>query len=534
MRFLIFKLSMCLFFFYSVSGFGLEIYRFADSKCGFETGLIVDADEQNIFILSTEGVFRAIFRTNINHVLVYNIVNNPIAQVDLKGGLKELLRDIYMNDFDKPTLVGWPIQFIEDMVVFFDLQGKTNLIDRDKLLSIKPSNPNVNGLRTIANYTKMEFSLGQNLPECVRTATAAKDAEVVQPTRMLSDKITIHEFLSRYENGFRDLRRFQRRTKFYARPFLFEKESRVGIVISRSEYQQELPALMPLYLKWSSGRPYGHQSSVTIGSRPIENLPNVEPLFGASSDLKLHFFNASLAGNFMALAAGRSFMVSNASFFKSFYETFEEDDWAVLTHFNYFALTGMDYGSYSFSFGVFYPTFGIVGNDYLREILASKSALLSRIMYTTRSMRFRLLYSSSLLSSDEPSERDVAISNLTDLSGMAGSSDDLLKTMKHFRLKSYFVRSGIDLDLNSEIKVGVDEVFLKANYSEVLADVSRDLNFSQYTTASYVKHQFGGYVAVVGYLNLIYRLFDTKIGNEDLKKSNNTKYSASMAVEFML
>lgn len=517
---------------FAPTGFGIEAYRIVDGSCNATTGLIVNADSEQLYILSIDGSFKKVKRDSINYILVYNTVNNPIAQVDLKGELRGLLRDVHLTSFERPTLIGWPIQFIEELVVFFDVEGKSNLIDQDKLFAIKPTSMEGGGLARIENSEKMEFGYGRNLPEC----QSKTNANAIPPTRMISDKIKVTEFLTRYEEGFLKLRRFQNRTKYYARPFLYEQKSRLGFMVTNDSYIEEMPfSPIPLSFQWSSGRPYSHQSMSVFGYKQIEWLPNVEPVFAARSDLKLHFFNASVAGNLAALPAGQSYMVQNRTFFSKYFQRFEDDQIGVHPHFNYLALSGIDYGPYSFAVGVFYPIFGFYADGYFREVLAARSSIMSRFMYTTNDMRFRFVLSTTQRGSSDPDEEDLRVATASEMQGgnPVITANPLIDSMEDFDLNALFVRTGVDYTFSKDLTVGLDEVILMGQYEETFFSKERSIDFKQYTTATYLRQQFGNYVALQGNLNLFHRIFGYKFGSEN-DKQTSTKISGSVGIEFML
>ncbi|MBF0443723.1 MAG: hypothetical protein HQK54_17580, partial [Oligoflexales bacterium] len=528
----LFQISLFFVILFAGQGFSFEIYRFVDNSCKSKTGVIVNIDDEKIYLLTVDGRYEALPRKDADYILVYNVINNPIASVDLTGDLKEMLREVYVSNVETPAIIGWPIQFVENLIVFFDLQGKSNLIDQDKLLAIKPSLSTPGKVMKIQNATPMNFSLGNNLSECRENP----EGNTVQPTRMISDKIRVNKFLYGYEKGFSDLKRFQRRTRFYARPFLFDKTTRIGFAITNKEYLQEPSSpLIPFYIQWSNGRPYSHQSVISVGYKPVEWLPNVEPVFAARSDLKLHFFHASLAGNLIALPAGRSYMVESRMLLNDFFQELGNKDATVLTHFNYLALSGVDFENYSISLGIFYPLFAVAADGYFKEILATKSAVATRFMYTTASSRFKLIYSSSDASSSSPDEREIRIKPSSEMQGgdPVITSNPIVNSMERFKFKSFYVRTGLDLDINADLRAGLDEVFLDAIYEDVLYGRESRIRFNQYTTATYVRQQFGNYVALIGYLNLIYRTYDDKIGNEN-DRNKSARLSGSVAVEFML
>ena len=54
----------------------LEIYSFVTNGCDFETGLVVNTNDEHVFILNTEGMLKKVERGEIELILVYNIHNN--------------------------------------------------------------------------------------------------------------------------------------------------------------------------------------------------------------------------------------------------------------------------------------------------------------------------------------------------------------------------------------------------------------------------------------------------------------------------
>jgi len=96
----------------------LEVYSFVTNGCNFETGLVVNTDEEHVFILNTEGILKKVERGEIELILVYNIHNNPIKSLDLINEAEDYLREVKIDDTEQTQFVGWPIKFFEDLIVF--------------------------------------------------------------------------------------------------------------------------------------------------------------------------------------------------------------------------------------------------------------------------------------------------------------------------------------------------------------------------------------------------------------------------------
>ena len=184
-------------------------------------------------------------------------------------------------------MVGWPIQFVENMIVIYDLQGKTNLISRDDILSIydtKTTNEQVQ----IKTSTQLSFSFGNNFPMCDKKSSFEK----ILPTRSISEKNKRLIIIQLFDEGFKNCIAFKDEHAFTQKPFYTDKKTRLGLVITDIRYLNQ-PIGLPSYFSWANQRPFG-QSSVVLGSRPIDYLPSVDPLFAVQSELKLHLMHLLL------------------------------------------------------------------------------------------------------------------------------------------------------------------------------------------------------------------------------------------------
>ena len=106
--------------------YSLEIYTLIGDGCRTNTGLIVGGDEGQIYMLNLGGNMTSIDQDDVQLALVYNIHDNPIKVVDLNSELGGLLREVKLSDEEQTHFIGWPIKFIDQIIVFFDIDGKTH------------------------------------------------------------------------------------------------------------------------------------------------------------------------------------------------------------------------------------------------------------------------------------------------------------------------------------------------------------------------------------------------------------------------
>ncbi|MBF0236433.1 MAG: hypothetical protein HQM12_01910 [SAR324 cluster bacterium] len=512
----------------------IEIYSLIDKSCHAKSGHIINVDDQTIHLLTLEGRYDKLPAHELNHVLIYNLISNPVSQIDLSGGAADFLRSVSINGDQKANFTGWPIRFIENWVVFYDLEGKTFFMDIQKIVKISTPEIIPQSPVTVSNYESVHLGVGQNLPECA-AQHPEHDAET-RPTRMISDQIKISQFLSRFQKGFEELERFQQRTRFYARPFLYDTATQLGLVYLQDLKNQELRVGPPFYFQWSNGRPYSHQSLFVLGSKPLEWLPNAEAVFAVRTEVKSHFFNGFFAGNPIAMQIGKGFMIDNRLFFQEFLKQSSEKKIAILPQFNYMAMTGIDWGAWSFSGGGFYPVIGIHGNDIFREVLATQAAPVFRLQHTRETLKFRGIM--SLITNDvkSPGRENIQLIHsheFQDFNLISPESIALSQSLEKFSLDAQFVRAGFDWEVNEEIHWGMDQIGLTGTYHDEFPEARNSITFSNLTTSAYLQHRFGNYVTLTGYLNYFLRHYSYQF-NQKKGTFDEAPYSLMAAVSFFL
>ena len=474
----------------SWSAQALEVYSLLDKKCQLREGLILGVTPSKVEMLGLDGKYTTITKDDVRHLAIYNTVDNPIARFSDHQRLRRHLVEIYVNNSSRPSFIGWPVKFVENLVIFYDLKGKTHVFELFKIRKIRPYRGEKLAGKSLAHH-RVSLSYSSWVSQCQLPGKSDKTKSAVRPTRMLGDQIQISEFLTRFEEGFEGVTSFQERTYVYARPFLYEKETKLGFLIA-DKYQLAPSAPMPMYFQWAKGREFRFQSFNQIGSVPVEYLPTAEPLFTFRSDLKSHIFHASFVGNLSALAAGTEYFTANQESLpiKPDKPSFKAHSAASV---NYMALMGGDWGPWSFSIGTYFPVFMVQVRNEFREILASKLAPLFRVMYTGPNFRLRGVLGQTELKEDN-GVKDTQVSRDTDLS--------VVGYLSSFSFDSRYLRAGIDYQLNKDLEFTLDQLWLQASYEEGLTSAARNqMDFSHLVTQASVRHYFGEYVSLRAYFN---------------------------------
>lgn len=520
--------------FQSHNATALELYAILHDNCTPGIGLIIGVDHQSIFLLNTNGELVELEKKGIEHILVYNTLDNPFSKIDLSASLVDLARSVRVQGEEDSHFIGWPIRFLDQLIVFFDVEGKTHLVDIETIQGFNIVEEFSNSSKTIEQYKTYQFGLGSNIPECRELNDPANDR--IQPTRMVSDPIKISKFLQVYQKGFTKLDRLQKRTTFYARPYLYEKKTKVGLVVGRDDFQEELPGLMPLNFQWPTGSNYGPQGILNLGLYTNKMLPNVEPVFGVRFEGKYHFLSVFFAGNPWAFSYGTDFIIRQRLFFEKFFSRMDAEGPAVFPQYNQIALTGVEWGPYSIMGGYYYPVIAIQGNNIFREVLAEHSLPVAALKYTTQGTTYQLVLSDIKLSSNEPSANHINLiyaAEMSQATALTTASSQLINEMDNFSLKSQFIRFNFTMDLADQVQIGLSEVLFSGTYQETLKNRDYHLSFNQYITSALMQQEFGDYVSLKFYLNYFIRHYHSQSESHDTESSQN-KFSLAVVVEFIL
>lgn len=512
----------------------LELYSIVYSECQHHTGLILDVEEDELLLLDTKGESRKLPRQAIETILVYNTVENPLSGIDLRHQHVVLPRKVTIQGEPDFEFAGWPIRFLEDLIVFYDIQGKSHLVNVEQVKRFESASDLNRENPITLKHSSFVFGFGSNMPRC--RYLDESESSKVQPTRMLSDRISISKFLAVYQKGFDQLDRFESRTGYYARPYLYDTQTKLALLIQNDRYRAEIPQGLPLNFQWSTGRNFGPQGKLTLGLSEVSTLPNIEPVFAVQFSGKYHFLSLQYAGNISAFSYGEDFLINNRSFYTSFFSKYNPDQSLVFPHFNQNTMTGFDLGPYSFAGGLFYPVMAVQGNEIFREILSEKFSPIGVFKYTTDETRTEAILSVINLDSTNPSEDNIKLILAEEMSNqvnLSQASSSLIDQIESFDLDSSFLRINYEQAFKDDLILGLSEVLLQGRYQERMQGEDYRLNFQHLVTSVNMNQVFGDYVALKARLNYFIRQYRSETMTNSAESSDN-QFSFSLAIEFFL
>lgn len=506
LRFFVFSLLLL----FSQLSFATRFYTVIQRDCTVSTGLVVNAVENSIDFLSLDGRHQKIIHSEVSQIIVFDVVDSPFHGVPSQTSLIPFLKRVSLSREEEPTTIGWPIRFIENLVVFFDVSGKTHVYELESIIKLQAAEKDdLKANRKFQTKSSLELDFSSVNTSCKLNRVPHKNsANRVVPTQILADQLKIDAFFDDLYVGYQTLEAFQERTNVYSSPQVFKDDSRLGIILG--DLGDVEPAAAGLaYFKTSGGRPYNFQSEFIFGTYPMKHAPVMGPIGGVSSSAKSHFFHAHFTGNLQNVAAGKPVLFPGDRF--DYKKNIQ-----FMTSYNYLGLIGGDYGPFSLSFGYLYPSFGIQLGDRAREILGSESSAALRFEFTTDDLNFHIIGSQFNFGKMNPTEDEIVSKSLI---GEYYSSNDVLT---EFSFNSFFIRGGVGYKINQRLSSSLSAMVHDGEYSEVFSGSSNYFKFQKIGTELTVKQEFGRYTAIEARW---IQIFDDWSGRfqaqEDSKNSRN-------------
>ena len=283
----------------------IELYSFFDNQCKETIGYLISEQEEVYTILSIDGKFINLHRDDFKGVLVYHVINPPLQGIENhKGGIDKVVTLSVHNEGKLDTFSGFPVQFIEDLVLFLSVDGSVRVHKIDSIIKIRPF-----GGRIRSKLAK-KINLSVKSKGYLHACNSGREG-FLRPNRILIDQIKIYQFLSNYKIGYEAFKSFQERTYLYARAKIYTQKTRFGLV-SQDPIEKSASAVFP-FMEWSSGKPFRVQSLTQIGSIFNEYGADLDPFAGLKTEVKAHFFHSIFIGNLQALSAGSSLFLNGFS-----------------------------------------------------------------------------------------------------------------------------------------------------------------------------------------------------------------------------
>ena len=429
--------------------------------------MIVNVSENDATIIDLQGNYRNLNTREVDLIARYDVLENPTPQVIFpveNNFLYEVSAQSKSQNF-----FGFAVAFFEDLVIFFDLQGKSHVIEANK----------ISYLRAVKVYEQKSVALNHGssitllAPELKRTCQiihnkldpALKNLDHVS-SFTVSGTFKIATFFSDRRKGYRELEGLEERTVFYARPTYFDDRTRLGLAYTVDGYQNtfKIPSTaweqnMPAYLNFGGGKPYRFQSSFKAGNIAPVATPYLKSIGGVETQFKSHLIHGIFAANLDAFTAGKA--VRPLSDFSKARPAI----WSMGS-FNHLTLLGFDYGAWSFSYGYFFPVF-MFGHGYeSREVMSNTTSPVVHTGWKNNNLDINVFFYFTNLRGQPD------VSNATAASAEQNSTSDTFLyasfrgDIQSYTLKSYASRLQLKYQPSEKTYFETSVLFRTVDYAE--------------------------------------------------------------------
>jgi hypothetical protein len=143
-----------LFLFGSFQAAALELQEFLTKKCERKAGLMVNAEGEDIAYIDLDGHLRHVHQAEIQSLYVFDVVDNPFPSITIDDEALFYLRALYLEDSSKPSAYVFPTRFIEDLLLFYSVDGKTHVQTYTDIFKIRqapalPATPRISYFRKL-------------------------------------------------------------------------------------------------------------------------------------------------------------------------------------------------------------------------------------------------------------------------------------------------------------------------------------------------------------------------------------------------
>lgn len=383
------------------SVYGITMNGVYFGTCERDIGVIVNADESHIQLLTLPGIIKRISRFDIIYLADYPLGNIPIRSVQNTETKPVTIINTLVNFKPQELVRGWPIDFSDQSILFLTTAGDELVISRDDIYSVK----NAEGTKQIdlTNATKAAFYYYYpalfNHCQSERSELKVDTAEnEVYPQQLIGNALLVKSTLDHLMEGHKLIKDYKRNQKFYAVPIIYTNDTHIGVWYNYNSRHgasdSRNNSAIPFIISDQSDGPFGFQRRITTGSWLMPYSVHEEPQTLFSYALKADYFHFSVMFDPSIILSG-----SNYQWKKNELETYDDR----ITEIFHLAF-GFDYNHFSFEIAL--PIYNIgVRND---EYFANDRAAMFRygLMYRNQFIETNLYFGRGTSETENDSNAD--------------------------------------------------------------------------------------------------------------------------------
>lgn len=277
--------------------FAIDVTSMYRGSCQVDTGVILRVDAKTVTFLAISGEVKRIPRFEIVGMASYPLPDLPIETVTVPPGVEAELFEFqtYRDGKLAPLAQGWPIEYNAEHVQVLTTTGKDHLVVRDEIWGVKSSE----APRTLrfsegeAHGARYKLRHPLAFEKCADNVTPGKGEPIpVIPQVTYDNPIAIKRYHDHLREGFRLIKDYEDRQRFYAVPQYYTNRTQLGtwgILGSRyGNVGSRQTNFLPLVQDELSDGPFRFQRIVRSGVAPIawalHEEPVVQIFYGLKAD----------------------------------------------------------------------------------------------------------------------------------------------------------------------------------------------------------------------------------------------------------
>jgi hypothetical protein len=129
----------------------LELHSVIDDRCQVNTGVLVHVDDAQVQLITMAGNHASVPIESVRVIAIHKVLENPLPQITMAEPLRRLAREVRTGHDPSAGFVGWPVGFYDQLVIFFDTDGRSHVLEPQDIRSIRPVSNLASVLRPTTN-----------------------------------------------------------------------------------------------------------------------------------------------------------------------------------------------------------------------------------------------------------------------------------------------------------------------------------------------------------------------------------------------
>ncbi len=376
-------LILCLI---SHSAQAINVSAVYSSACQREIGIIIDADDSKIRLLTLEGSIRNIDRFNIIYMAYYPVGEMPIPEVSYADDVEMIIIRTIYNDEVVDLVKGWMIDAADDHISFLTINGDETVLDHDDIWDIDMVPLQEKVRFNSGGRKKYRFVHPYPFMHCNHHAEKSGEGPLIYPQHLLEDPILIKKELDRLREGYDRLKDFYADKVYYPKPQIYGNDARLGLwAVFGSRYggsKQRNNNFIPEIVSEYSNGPFGFQHILVTGNALMPSGVHEEPQMHFYYGLKADYVHFSIMVDFNRYIIGEDKYQWHA-------EDLGENDHRENDTLN--VAGGFDYGNFAIDFSVWNRIqYGVRSGDNFHE--NSTNLNKGGLIFENRAIKAELYY----------------------------------------------------------------------------------------------------------------------------------------------